>query len=98
MNARQITSSALAAALALGYGAPAAQAHGVAEGKERCYGIAKAGQNDCSNLAGSHDCAGQAAVDNDPGEWVSVAQGTCKQLKGLSAAEAKARTKATPKK
>lgn len=61
----------------------------VAQEKEKCYGIAKAGQNDCANLAGTHSCAGQSKVDNDKGEWKYVAKGTCKDMKGLSAAEAK---------
>ena len=29
-----------------------------AQEKEKCFGIAKMGQNDCANLAGTHDCAG----------------------------------------
>lgn len=57
--------------------------------KEKCYGIAKAGQNDCANLAGTHSCAGQAKVDNDKGEWKYVAAGTCKQMNGLTLEEAK---------
>lgn len=36
---------------------------------EKCYGVAKAGQNDCSNLSGSHSCAGQAKVAMDATEW-----------------------------
>lgn len=58
-------------------------------GKEKCYGIAKAGQNDCANLAGTHSCAGQNKVDMDPGEWRYVATGTCKTMKGMTADEAK---------
>ncbi|MBA4175073.1 MAG: hypothetical protein C0505_00700 [Leptothrix sp. (in: Bacteria)] len=87
MNQRLIVSSALACALALGLvGQVAAQD----KGKEKCYGIAKAGQNDCANLAGSHSCAGQAKVDNAADEWKYVAKGTCKQIKGRSADEVKA--------
>jgi uncharacterized membrane protein len=59
-------------------------------GKEKCYGIAKAGQNDCANLSGSHSCAGQSKVDNDKGEWKYVAAGTCATMKGMTADEAKA--------
>lgn len=82
MNQRLIVSSALASALALGLvGQVAAQD----KAKEKCYGIAKAGQNDCANLSGSHSCAGQAKVDNDPGEWKYVAKGTCASLKGTTA-------------
>ena len=90
MNHRLVLSSALASALALGLvGTAAAQD----KGKEKCYGIAKAGSNDCANLAGTHSCAGQSKVDNDPGEWKYVAKGTCKELKGMTAEEAKAKAK-----
>jgi uncharacterized membrane protein len=61
----------------------------VAQEKEKCYGIAKAGQNDCANLAGTHSCAGQTKVDNDKGEWKYVAKGTCESMKGMSAEQAK---------
>ncbi|MBK8072415.1 MAG: DUF2282 domain-containing protein [Ramlibacter sp.] len=61
-----------------------------AQDKEKCYGIAKAGQNDCANLSGSHSCAGQSKLDMDKGEWKYVAKGSCKTMKGLSADEAKA--------
>ena len=59
--------------------APAAEAAG---GKEKCYGIAKAGQNDCASRVGLHSCAGQAKVDNDPTEWKLVAKGTCEKMGG----------------
>ena len=89
MNPRHIVSSALASAVALGLVAVATQAAAQAKGKEKCYGIAKAGQNDCANLAGTHSCAGQNKVDMDPGEWRYVATGTCKTMKGMTADEAK---------
>ncbi len=61
----------------------------LAQEKEKCYGIAKAGQNDCSNLAATHSCAGQSKVDNDKGEWKYVAKGTCVSMKGMTAEQAK---------
>lgn len=84
MNKQLVASAALAAVMASGMMAPA---H--AGGKEKCYGIAEAGQNDCANLAGTHSCAGQSTVDNDPGEWKLVAKGTCNDLGGMLKAEAK---------
>ena len=84
---RLVVSSALASVLALGLVGHAAAAEGA--GKDKCYGIAKAGQNDCANLAGSHSCAGLSKVDGDAGEWKYVAKGTCKDLKGMTAEEAK---------
>jgi uncharacterized membrane protein len=87
MNQRLIVSSALASALALGLvGQVAAQD----KGKEKCYGIAKAGQNDCASLSGTHSCAGQSKDEMSPLDWKYVAKGTCKDMKGLSEAEAKA--------
>jgi uncharacterized membrane protein len=61
----------------------------VAQEKEKCYGIAKAGQNDCANLAGTHSCAGQSKVSDDKGEWKYVAKGTCESMKGMTAEQAK---------
>lgn len=60
--------------------------------KEKCYGIAKAGQNDCANLSGTHGCAGQAKLDFDKGEWQFVPAGTCEELGGLSKLEAQVQT------
>ena len=93
MNHRLVTSSALASVMALGLVATAGAADSkepAAKGKEKCFGIAKAGQNDCANLSGTHSCAGQNKVDNGADEWKYVAAGTCKDMKGLTEAEAKA--------
>ena len=89
MNQRLIASSALASILALGMlGTAAAQDN---SGKEKCYGVAKAGQNDCASIIGSHTCAGQGKVAFDSREWRFVPAGTCKQLNGLSEEEALAK-------
>jgi uncharacterized membrane protein len=93
MNQRLIVSSAVASALALGLIAQVQAADG--KGKEKCYGIAKAGQNDCANLSGTHSCAGQTKTDNSPEDWKYVAKGTCKDMNGLNEAEAKAKAKKT---
>ena len=94
MNQRLIVSSALASALALGLlGQAAAQDKSMEKGKEKCYGIAKAGQNDCANLGGTHSCAGQTKMDMAPDVWKYVAKGTCKDMKGTTEAEAKMKAK-----
>jgi uncharacterized membrane protein len=92
MDHRQIVASALASALALGL-LNTASAHGGDAGKEKCYGVAKAGQNDCADLNGLHTCAGEASADRDPAEWKYVLKGTCKDLRGLSEVEARKQTK-----
>ncbi|MCX8521960.1 MAG: DUF2282 domain-containing protein [Rhodoferax sp.] len=66
-----------------------AAAPATAAEKEKCFGIAKAGQNDCASTTGTHSCAGQSKVDMDKTEWKYVAKGTCKAMKGLTADEAK---------
>ncbi|OWQ92153.1 hypothetical protein CDN99_07325 [Roseateles aquatilis] len=86
MNTRHVVLAALTAALSVG----AAGAAHAANGKEKCYGVAKAGQNDCANTTGVHSCAGQSKVDNAPDEWKYVAKGTCKVAGGKTADEVKA--------
>jgi len=86
MNQRLIASTALASLLALGLSGHAAAQE---SGKEKCFGIAKAGENDCANLSGTHSCAGQSKADKGKDEWKYVAKGTCKDMGGLSADEAK---------
>ena len=61
--------------------------------KEKCFGIAKAGQNDCASVTGAHSCAGQSKVDMDKTEWKYVAKGTCKSMNGLTQEEAKMQKK-----
>lgn len=78
MNQRALIAAAAASLLStLLVATPA-----VAQEKEKCYGIAKAGQNDCASSNGSHSCAGQAKTDNDATEWKHVAKGTCEKAGG----------------
>lgn len=74
----RIVQTAMAGLLALGL-AQSADAQGAGE-REKCYGIAKAGQNDCNTA--THTCAGKAKADNAPDEWKYVPKGTCEQLGG----------------
>lgn len=43
----------------------------------KCYGIAKAGRNDCAAKNGSHGCAGEAKVSCGSGEWVAMKASEC---------------------
>ena len=85
MNQRAMIAAAAASLMSLAM----VSAPVMAQDKDKCYGIAKMGQNDCANLAGTHDCAGKAKVDMDKGDWKYVAKGTCKDMKGMSMDEAK---------
>ena len=74
--------AALAGILALGLAASATgQPVPQPKDSEKCYGIAKAAQNDCGTA--KHACAGQGAkVDKDPNEWKYVAKGSCEKVGG----------------
>jgi uncharacterized membrane protein len=79
MNKRQ---TLLAAALATVCIAGIGSAQAADSPKEKCFGIAKAGQNDCASVTGVHSCAGQGKTDNDKSEWKYVAKGTCQKAGG----------------
>ncbi len=84
MNQQAAIQAAIATLLALGVvTSVSAQPVPVQPGKDKCYGVAKAGQNDCA--AGKHACAGQSTVDNDPLSWKYVARGTCDKIGGKTA-------------
>ncbi len=64
--------AALAADMAMGTKAAGPQ--------EKCFGIAKAGQNDCASGAGT-SCAGTSKVDYDGKAFKDVPKGTCVTIK-----------------
>lgn len=72
----RITGIALAAGISLGLSAPAAAQSG---GKEKCYGVAKAGENDCSAGPGT-SCAGTSTRDYQGDAWKLVDAGTCEKI------------------
>jgi uncharacterized membrane protein len=72
----------------LAFGAAAVQAADMPAAKEKCYGVAKAGENSCA--ANGHSCQGQAKADNDPGEWKNVSKGECEKMGGSTTAGKKA--------
>ena len=64
------TRVAIAAALAAALAVPvAAQAQGMTE---KCYGVAKAGKNDCQTATSS--CAGTSKKDHEASAWLSVSR------------------------
>lgn len=71
--------SALLAAGLLGASAGNALAD---DAKEKCFGVAKAGQNDCGSKTSKHSCSGQSTTDNDPNDFKLVPAGTCTQMGG----------------
>jgi len=82
MNSRYLVASALAAAIA----APAAlsaqkPAAAPSFKAEKCYGIAKAGKNDCAS-SGNNSCGGTSKVNSDPKAWIYVPAGYCERIVG----------------
>ncbi|KTD29821.1 signal peptide protein [Legionella maceachernii] len=49
---------------------------------EKCYGVVKAGMNDCATATAS--CAGSSTKDNQPDAFVFVSKGLCEKLVGGS--------------
>ena len=83
MNHQATIQAALAGMLALGVaGAALSQPVAPKADQEKCYGVAKGGQNDCGTA--KHACAGQGAkADKDPAEWKYVAKGSCEKMGGM---------------
>lgn len=79
MNTRLILTSAIAGLVALSVAGGVAAEEKKAE-KEKCFGIAKKGANDCGTA--KHSCAGQSAADSAADEWKYAAKGTCEQMGG----------------
>ncbi|MGE0715239.1 MAG: DUF2282 domain-containing protein [Alphaproteobacteria bacterium] len=86
MKTSLVVTTAIAAAFALPLVANAQQA---ATGKnEKCYGVAKAGQNDCQTATSS--CAGTSKRDSQADAYIYVPAGTCDRIVGGSLAARKA--------
>lgn len=77
MKTTAIIASALIAAVAAVSTASAQEAK-----TEKCYGIAKAGKNDCQTATSS--CAGTSKKDGQTDAWLSVPAGACAKIVGGS--------------
>ena len=88
MKTQSSIQAAIAGLVALGVSAlVSAEPVKQPSGTEKCYGIAKAGQNDCGSA--KHACAALSKSDNDASEWKYVAKGTCDAMGGMTAAPKK---------
>lgn len=75
---------ALAAAIATAVAAAPLSGAGAQEKteKEKCFGVAKAGKNDCQTPTSS--CAGTSKKDGEEAAFLLVPKGTCEKLVGGS--------------
>lgn len=85
MNKLTLLKTAVASAMVLGI----AGVHSVAaaqdnKGAEKCFGVAKAGKNDCQTASSA--CAGTSKVDNQADAWIFLPKGSCEKIVGGSLA------------
>ena len=80
-NMEKIVKSAIASILALTTASSiiiSTNAAAAEQQAEKCFGIAKAGMNDCETAAAS--CAGSAKKDAQPDAYLFVPQGLCNKI------------------
>ena len=80
MNVQQnLIHSAVAGLLALGVVAVSGSALAADEAKEKCFGVALKGENNCAAGAGT-TCAGTSKIDYQGNAWRLVPAGTCTSI------------------
>ena len=75
-----LVTTAVSGLLAVGLGGISKPA--LAQKMEKCYGVAKAGNNDCQTATSS--CAGTSKVDGQTDAFILLPSGTCERLVGGS--------------
>jgi len=74
---KKLTGLAVTSAFATALGIAASSQAALAAGdQEKCYGVAKAGENDCKAGEGT-TCAGTSKIDYQGNSWKLVPKGTC---------------------
>jgi uncharacterized membrane protein len=81
MNRDLLIRSAIAGVLAAGV-TIGSSAMAQDKNMEKCWGVSKAGQNDCGSNKTSHSCAGQSKKDYDANDFKAVKSGTCEKMGG----------------
>ena len=76
MTATTKTTAAIAALAAAALATAVSAANAPAKPMEKCFGVAKAGKNDCKAGAGT-SCAGTSTRDYQGNAWQLVPAGTC---------------------
>ena len=79
---RSLAAAAIASLIGVTVSGAAHAEEGKRPPREKCYGVVKKAQNDCSSA--SHSCSGEAKTDGDKGEWVWLPKGTCEKIVGGS--------------
>lgn len=78
-NRDKLVKSVISAFLAIAASSPAIAASEPAnDNTEKCYGVVKAGMNDCSTATAS--CSGSSVKDNQPDAFIFMTKGLCEKL------------------
>lgn len=80
MTIDKLVKSAMASFLIISNTAMAEPSTSMSPTREKCYGVVKAGMNDCATATAS--CAGSATKDNEPDAFIITPQGLCEKLVG----------------
>ncbi|CDZ79097.1 putative integral membrane protein [Legionella massiliensis] len=83
-NKNKVIKAAITAFLAMAATHPslAASADSSSQNSEKCYGIVKAGMNDCATATAS--CAGSSTKDKQADAFLFVPKGVCEKISGGS--------------
>ncbi len=79
MLSRKTLNTLLLGAVAMTIAVAAHAEDAAAPAPEKCYGVVKAGMNDCANASKTHSCAGHSTVDGGE-EFVLLPAGACAKL------------------
>ncbi|MCG3200944.1 MAG: hypothetical protein NFCOHLIN_00806 [Gammaproteobacteria bacterium] len=79
MKSNRVVQTAVLSLLALGVGNAAVAAD---KASEKCYGVIKAGKNDCQTA--SNACSGHSTTDGQVDAWIYLPTGTCERIVGAS--------------
>lgn len=87
IRSKTLSSTMMASAVAMAVSATLGSVPAAADEKEKCYGIALAGENDCAAGPGT-TCAGTSKVDYQGNSWTLVPAGECEKY-GVEESQAK---------
>jgi len=89
---KYMITSALSSIVALGMLGASPEASAAPKNEmEKCYGVAKAGQNDCKTMSSA--CAGHSVQDRQKDAFIALPKGTCERIAGGSVQQPRAEAK-----
>jgi uncharacterized membrane protein len=82
MNSTKLTQALIVAAVMGAAATVSAGARADDMKMDKCYGVAKAGENSCASAKGGHSCAGQSKASYSGEDFKAVPAGTCEKMNG----------------